>query len=227
MQISAVLFDMDGLILDTERLSKVYWEKVGKEYGYDISLDFMISIIGSGIEEAKELFCEQFGADFPFHEIRNKKNSMIKDYLIKNGVPKKKGIVELLEYLQKNAIPRVVATTTYRKDAVALLKGAGIYEYFNEVVCGDEVTKVKPDPEIYIKASSKIGVDPINCLILEDSHRGIKAAYKAGANPVFIPDMLGENEEIKGLIKFKCDSLLDVIDILENDVQKVVYEESY
>ena len=159
---------------------------------------------------------EKFGEDFPLESLYEKKIKHQMNAIEKDGIPLKRGIHELLDYLKKNGYKVAVATSTSRDRAEHLLKLGGVLEKADYVICGDEVVNSKPDPEIFLKAAEKLGVEPKECMVLEDSGAGIEAAYSAGMLGVNIPDMKEPDENMKSKSYRICESLLDVIDILEN-----------
>ncbi|MGM9985781.1 MAG: HAD family hydrolase, partial [Bacillaceae bacterium] len=132
---------------------------------------------------------------------------------------KKEGLDELLQYLQANNIPMVVATSTYRKMALWILEKAGVLGYFKGIVCGDEVKESKPDPEIFVKACNLLGLQPEECIVIEDSENGLRAAHAAGIRTIFIKDLVTPVEEVLGKVHHQGKSLRDVITYLEKDPQ--------
>lgn len=216
MRVDGVIFDMDGLILDTEKVSHKCFTDVTKKYGYEMDKDFYCTLIGRNLKGIRELFEQKYGKDFPFDKIYEEKIDIMMDFIDKNGVELKKGVLELLEYLAVKNYKIALATSTKRERATILLDKVGIREKFMASVCGDEVINSKPDPEIFLKAAEKLGVKPENCIVLEDSGAGIEAAYNAGMIPINVPDMKVPDEEMKERAFKICDSLLDVIELLEN-----------
>lgn len=215
-RVNGVIFDMDGLIFDTERLSFNAWKDVCAEVGYEIDMSFYCTLIGRNLKGFGKLMIEKFGEDFPLESLYEKKIKYQMNAIEKDGIPLKKGIHELLDYLKENGYKIAVATSTSRDRAEYLLKLGGVLEKADYVICGDEVVNSKPDPEIFLKAAEKLRVDPKECMVLEDSGAGIEAAYSAGMLGVNIPDMKSPDENMKSKSYKICESLLDVIDILEN-----------
>ena len=210
-----IIFDMDGLMFDTEKISFVSWRDAAARYDYQIDDNIFSKTIGANLISTKEIYIKHFGSSFPIEEIINERVRISEEIVKLNGVPIKKGLYELLDYLGQSNIKKAVATSTSRNRALNLLKLAGIDNNFDYVLCGDEIEKSKPDPEIFLKVSDNLGCSPKKCLVLEDSEAGIEAAHKAGMFPIMIPDMKEPNELTKTLIFKKMNNLLDVKYFLE------------
>lgn len=215
--IKGIVFDMDGLMFDTERIAMDGWDYAASMMGVVIPREIQIKVLGLTEESSKQLFEEYLGKDFDFYKAKDLRISYAYSYIEKNGVPLKKGLIELLDYLKANNYTIAVATSTEKEKAEYLIKKAGVYEYFNAVICGNMIKNGKPEPDIYLKASELIGIHPSECLALEDSINGILSADRAGLKPVMIPDIVQPNEEIKKHIYALLPSLLEVIDLLENN----------
>jgi HAD superfamily hydrolase (TIGR01509 family) len=210
-----IIFDIDGLMFDTEKISFVSWKDAAARYGYQIDDGIFGKTIGANLTSTKDVYLKHFGSNFPIENIISERVRITEEIIRLNGVPIKKGLYDLLDYLDQSNIKKAVATSTSRNRALNLLKLAGIDNRFDYVLCGDEIEKSKPDPEIFLKASDKLGYSPDQCLVLEDSEAGIEAAYKAGMFPIMIPDMKEPSELTKKLIFKKMDNLLDVKCFLE------------
>ena len=205
-----IIFDMDGLMFDTEKISFVSWRDAAARYGYTIDDDIFGKTIGANLTSTKDIYLKHFGRDFPIEEIVNERLRIAEELITLNGVPIKKGLYDLLDYLKQTNIKKAVATSTSRNRAMNLLKLAGVDTCFDYVLCGDEIEKSKPDPEMFLKVSDKLGCSPDQCLVLEDSEAGIEAAYRAGMLPIMIPDMKEPGKLTEKLIFKKMDSLLEV-----------------
>lgn len=213
--IKGVIFDMDGLMFNTEWLSTVMWERAGAEAGVIVTKEFVDTCRGKNSNDIRKLFLEKFGPEFDYDTARNKRHQYMREYMEKNGVPKKEGLVELLTYLKEHEIGVAIATSTGREMAKWMLRDAGVYGYMNAFAFGDEVVRSKPDPEIFIKAAHALGLEPAKCVVLEDSGPGIIAGKAAGGYVIHIPDMMVLSDEIKEGITKEVKSLLDVITWLE------------
>ena len=215
LNIELIIFDMDGLMFDTEKISFVSWRQAAVQYGYQIDDEIFQTTIGANLSRTKEIYLNHFGNSFPIKEIINDRSRIAEEIIKSKGVPIKKGLYDLLDYLNQSTIKKAVATSTSRKRALDLLKMANIDKCFDYILCGDEIERSKPDPEIYIKVSDKLACSPEKCLVLEDSETGITAAYLAGMLPIMIPDMKEPDDKIQSLLFKKMNSLLDVKYFLE------------
>jgi len=217
--IEGIIFDMDGLMLDTESIALESWERAGKDFGYVISRELMMKAVGRTLLDTRKLLVKNLGDDFPFEEVRKVRIDYTKEFMSLNGVPMKEGLIEFLEYCRTMKIPTAVATSTNRSDAIELLEKVDIVGYFNTIVCGDEIEKGKPEPDIFLMASKKLGVNPERCIVLEDSENGILAATRANMIPIWIPDIIAESDIARENARYICDSLNEVniiIDELNN-----------
>lgn len=214
--ISAVIFDMDGLMFDTERLVIEGWKKVGTDFNIDISENVVIETMGLDVYGTEKVFKKHMGDCFPFYEVREKRIEYVMDWIDKNGVPVKAGLYELLDLLDEMKILKAVATSTEREKAYRLLTSAGVEERFDLIVCGDEIKNGKPNPDIFLKAAEHFGISPERCIVLEDSENGIRAAYKAGMYPIMIPDIKQPSDEVSNLAFKKFNSLIGFREYLES-----------
>ena len=212
----AIIFDMDGLMIDSERVTYNEYVKKLKILGYD---DFTEKIyrqcLGKNKEGICKVFFNQYGDDFPMIEVWNDVHDWI-DESLRKYVPKKKGLDNLLKYLKENNYLTIVATSSGRTRVNEILKNAHIIEYFDDSICGDEVSKGKPNPEIFLTACQKLGVKPEEALVLEDSEAGIRAAYDGEIDVICIPDMKYPEPEFACQVTKIMDSLEDVIYYLED-----------
>ena len=178
-KIKAVLFDMDGVIFDTEREYLKEWEAIFKKYGYKMKKEIYISVMGRGRKKVKEIFKEKFGEDLPIDKMYIEKDKMLKKAVENNKVPLKEGALELLEFLKENGYKIALATSAKRERVKIQVSHAKIENIFDAIVCSEDITNSKPDPEIFLKAAEKVCVNPENCIVIEDSEAGIKAAFNA------------------------------------------------
>lgn len=215
MKINAVVFDMDGLMLDTEWTTYRLSRENAAKMGYDITLDLFKQTVGKRSPDTKLFYKLIFGDEFDFDHLRRMNLDGFWKFVEENGVPKKPGIDELLAYLQDNGIKCAVASSTSREVAEDLLKRAGIYKYFSAGVFGNMVANGKPAPDIFIEAAKRLGIPCNECMCLEDSHNGIRAGCSAGMVTVMVPDMLPPNEEILQKVYTVADDLFEVIGIIE------------
>lgn len=211
-----IIFDMDGLMFDTEKISYKAWREAALLYNFTIDAELFKKTIGTNLARTHQIYYDHFGCDFPFDAIKEERVRLSNDWIEAEGVPVKEGLYELLEYLKTTSYKLAVATSTSRTRAVKLLKLAGVYNCFDYVLCGDEVTHSKPDPEIFLKTAHQLQCKPDQCLVLEDSILGITAARHAGMYTIMVPDVIMPREDQGHLIDQKMDSLLAVCDFLKS-----------
>lgn len=213
MKPSAILFDMDGLMFDTERLSDELWIAVGARHGAAITSEQVNLLRGKSREGGKATFIELFGADFPYDECADEVIREMTQRLAVE-VPLRPGLMELLNKMKAHGIPAAVASSTHRALVESNLRVAGVDGYFKAVVCGDDVSISKPAPDIFVLAAQRLGVDPAACLVLEDSHNGVRAGAAAGCRTIMIPDTEPCTPAIQKLTWAVMNSLSDVADLL-------------
>ena len=197
--IDSVIFDMDGVIFDSERIVCDLWIDFAKEKDLRGMDELIMKCIGINDNATKKLFLEAYGEGCPYDEYKKVISQKYHELYDGGRLPMKPGVKELLGFLKENGIKTALASSTRVKTVTNQLRDAGILEYFDVVIGGDMVTKSKPDPEIFLEAADKLGVDPTKSFIIEDSLNGIKAAYAAGAKPLMVPDLIKPDEEIRKL----------------------------
>lgn len=211
-KIKAVLFDMDGVIFDTEREYLKEWEAIFKKYGYKMKKDIYISVMGRGRKKVKEIFKEKFGEDLPIDKMYIEKDKMLKKAVENNKVPLKEGALELLEFLKENGYKIALATSAKRERVKIQVSHAKIENIFDAIVCSEDITNSKPDPEIFLKAAEKVCVNPENCIVIEDSEAGIKAAFNAKMMGFHVEDLKKADESI---LKYSYKNFKNLIEIKE------------
>lgn len=189
LQFEALILDMDGLLVDSERLSFEAWQKAGAQSGYEITKEIFSATVGKSLTDTYAVYKQAFGDGFPGEQMRAMKNKIFADNIRKNGLPAKNGSRELLEYLDVLNIPWAVATTTKREATLLRLRHAELDSLVRVLVCGDEVAHTKPRPDLYLEAASFLGISPSLCLVTEDSDTGAQAGWNAGMQVVLVPDM--------------------------------------
>jgi len=204
---AAVIFDMDGLMFDTENMTIPLWEIAGKPFGYNLTREIVLRMVGISGEEARLTLLEEFGPDFPYENIRDGFRLLVDKEIEKRGVPKKPGLMFLLDRLRSAKIPLGVATSTRSYRAVDMLDKAGILGYFTAITCGEEVTNGKPAPDIFLLAAKKLGQPPLSCVGFEDSTAGLRGLHAAGIRSVFIKDVLSPPEEVLATVWRRCNDL--------------------
>lgn len=213
--IEAVVFDMDGVLFDTERLIGECWRKIAGTMKICEVDSLLRACIGTNKKATKALFLERLGEDFDFDSFDKQVHEAFFKRVEEEGLPIKLGVQELLEYLKEAGIKIGLASSTHEAGVRSHLKRTGIENYFEVIVGGDMVKASKPDPEIYLTACKKLQVEPKHAIAIEDSHNGVRSASAAGLLTIMVPDLLPETEEIRVLLHKKCDSLLEVMKYLQ------------
>lgn len=214
--IEAVIFDMDGLMIDSERVTFEGYQHVLKKDNLTMSEETYKTLLGKTVKAVYELFASDYGEQYDVDRVIKEVHQYIADRFENDGVPLKKGLLELLKYLKENNYKTIVATSSHRSRVDLILKQAKITEYFDDSICGDEVTHGKPDPEVFLKACQKLNVSPDKALVLEDSESGINAAYNAKIKVIGIPDMKYPDEKYVQMTYSIMNDLLEVRDFLIN-----------
>ena len=215
--IKAAVFDMDGLMFDTERLVYNNWQRMMDESGYPYSMEDFKQTVGRRKAEVQNFYFGKYGEDFPYWEFSERGRKMYVETVRVRGIPVKKGLREVLDYLKKQGCKIAVATSTSRQTTEFNLVSAGMTADFDALVCGGEVQNGKPNPEVFLKAAAALGVAPEVCVAFEDSINGVKSAHAAGMTTGMGPDFLAPTDEIRPMIDCLCDSLDESIFFLEKE----------
>lgn len=219
--IQALVFDMDGLIFDSERVVRRSWDVAGKELGFGaIGTDHIFHTLGFNVVRREQYFKKHYGQDFPMDRFNDITRAAFRDIVADEGLGMKPGVRELLALAKDLGLMTAVATSSRQVYSMELLQDAGIWDYFSGAIFGDLVTHAKPDPEIYLKAAKIIGIEPQYCIALEDSPAGIQSSHAAGMYPIMIPDLVQPTEEIQKLCWKIYDSLTDVVTLLK-EIQRL------
>jgi HAD superfamily hydrolase (TIGR01509 family) len=211
----AVIFDMDGLMLDTEHLYKSSWQEAASLLGYLLDDAFYFTLVGRTNAAGEEAIAERFAPGFPLAIFRKRWEELWRAKVEAEGIPRKPGLTELLEYLSERRISTAVATSSDQQYADFSLKAAGLEPGgFAQLVTGEQVAKGKPAPDIYLEAARRLGVEPARCLALEDSDAGILSASAAGMIAVMVPDLKSPSPEASQAAFRVIHSLHEVIPLL-------------
>ena len=189
LELNAVIFDMDGLMIDSERVTFECYQERLKDMNLTMDEEFYKTLLGKPIKGIYQRFYDVYGNDFPIQNVIQDVHQLMAERFETEGVPVKKGLVELLHYLKDNNYKTIVATSSNRDRVDKILAQAKITEFFDDSICGDEVTKGKPNPEVFLKSCQKLGVNVDEAIVLEDSEAGIQASYDANIKVICIPDM--------------------------------------
>ena len=205
--IQAVVFDMDGILFDSERITRIMWAQAAKEYGISDVETSVRDCTGSSRPDQWAYLKKKYGSDFPAVEFRERCSTLFHEYVDKHGLPLLPYAKETLSYLANKGYLLALASSTKRVTVIKELSDAGLLGYFKSIVCGDDVTHSKPDPEIYRLSCKKLGVLPEVSLAVEDSPNGIRAAFAAGMKVVMVPDQIAPTKDIEELLFKLCKSL--------------------
>ena len=213
--INAVIFDMDGVLIDTEKYLVRFWVQAGREAGFDVRPEHGLLIRSLAGQYAGPLLKKIFGENFDYPAVRARRKELMARHIAENGLEKKPFVDETLDALRSMGIKTAVATATDRERARKYLTQIGVLDKFNKIICADMVENGKPQPDIYLYACSQIGEVPKNCMAVEDSPNGVRSAALAGLVTVMIPDLTPPDDELKALIQAKGESLKDIPEIVK------------
>lgn len=215
MKIQGIIFDMDGLMIDTEKLLHRFWCQAANEYGYPMKIEHVLQIRSLAAKYAIPKLKSMLGEDFDYYKVRKRRMELMATHVEQYGVEKKKGLDLLLSYVKERGYKLAVATATDIDRTRTYLTSIGKWEYFDAIVCGPMVQNGKPEPDIYLKAAEELNLSPDVCVALEDSPNGILAAHRAGCVPIMVPDLDEPDEETKGMLYGLAEDLSQVIPILQ------------
>ncbi|MCH6485158.1 HAD family phosphatase [Pseudoxanthomonas sp. LH2527] len=211
---AAVIFDMDGLMLDSERAIIDCMAEAARDCGYhDLPEVLWLSMVGHSEAVCRHLLDEAVGE--AGRDAILQRSHLLYDAVVAAGVPHRPGILAMLEFLEARGMPRAVATSTRRPLALRKLEAAGLLSRFHAICTSSDVQHPKPAPDIYLLAATSLGVDPAHCLVLEDSPTGVRAALAAGMHPIQIPDLLEPDAAVRALGHTILPSLDDARLLLE------------
>lgn len=206
----AVIFDMDGVIFDSEREVMNSWIEVAERYDIKDILIPYYNCIGSTRAKSEQIMLDYYGGDFPYKLYREEVSKLYHERNDGGKLPLKPGAKELLEYLKSQNKKIALASSTRNIIVTTQLKDADLFKYFDKIITGDMVSKSKPDPEIFLKACKEIEVKPNEAFVIEDSYNGIKAAFSAGIPGIMVPDLLPPTDEMKEKATVILNSLTEV-----------------
>ena len=214
--VKAVIFDMDGLMIDSERVTYEGYVIECEKLGLSMEKEFYKRVLGRTVPEIYQEFYDRYGQSFPMDDVLKRVHEYMEDLFQEEGVPVKEGLVNLLAYLKTNGYRTVVATSSTRDRVDRILEQAELAKYFDASICGDEVTKGKPNPEVFLKACQKAGVEPGEAIVLEDSEAGIQASFSAGIPVICIPDMKYPEPQFAEKASKIVDSLNVVLELFQS-----------
>lgn len=213
--IRGVLLDMDGVILDSEKLYARFWAAGCAAFGYPMTYSQSLGMRSLSAQAGQEYLSSLFGPDISYAQVRAKRIELMDAYVEEHGIEAKPGINQLLDYLTARGIPYAITTASPNDRIQNHLGRLGLYERFPHICTAHEVAHGKPAPDIYLLGARTIGVPPENCLALEDSYTGLLSAHRAGSLATIVPDLDQPGEQILSIAYARADSLADVIDLME------------
>lgn len=220
--VSGIIFDMDGVLIDSERQSNEGWLWAAGQLGVDMPMWLIDSFKGAPAELCCKFFDDYYKGVIDYWEAKELRTQHVYKIRETEGIPVKKGVKDIFEYIRNNGLKCAVATSTRRESAEKTLHEIGVWDYLDAVVYGDEVERGKPEPDIFLRAAKAIGVNPSEAVVVEDSINGIKAGYAAGMRVVHIPDTIAIDDDIRKLTYMVCDDLNGLIDVVESINKPVI-----
>ena len=215
-QVRAVVFDMDGLLCDTETVYRDAMIAVAAERGHDFPLPLFKSMVGLPAEASDRQVRNHFGEGYPVAEFNARVGELVAA-ACEAGIALKAGVVELLDHLDGLMLPRAIATSSSHRSVQAHLGLSGVIPRFTSIVAKGDYARGKPDPDPFLVAAERLGVAPEHCLALEDSHNGVRAASSAGMMTIMVPDLLDPTDEMHGLCVRIARDLHEVRRLLQGD----------
>lgn len=224
--VSGIIFDMDGVLIDSERQSNEGWLWAAGQLGVDMPMWLIDSFKGAPAERCCKFFDDYYKGVIDYWEAKELRTQHVYKIRETEGIPVKKGVKDIFEYIRNNGLKCAVATSTRRESAEKTLHEIGVWDYLDAVVYGDEVEHGKPEPDIFLRAAKAIGVNPSEAVVVEDSINGIKAGYAADMRVVHIPDTIAIDDDIRKLTYMVCADLNGLIDVVESINKPVINREN-
>lgn len=213
--IRGVIFDMDGTMIDTEKIKENGWMYAGDCQNIIIDDKILSEIRGTNKEYCKEFINRKF-KNVNFDKLYNDRNEFIERNINSNGIKMKNGLIEILQFLKNNNYKIAVASSSEEETIRRYLANINILDFFDVIIGGDMVKNGKPNPEIYLKAVQLLNIPKEQCIGIEDSNSGILSVHRAGLKAIMIPDLEQPTKEVKNILYAKLDSLVEVIKVLQN-----------
>ena len=219
MKLKGLIFDMDGLLIDTERLSYEALVRDCRERGFELTLEQFLGIRSLSIPKCEEKFKGYFGEDFDFKDSFDKHFIYMNEHMDKYGVPMKKGADSILNFAKAKGLCVALATSTPLPIAESHLRSLSLWDYFDKVQSAADIKNGKPAPDVYLAASKLLGLEPCECMAFEDSPNGVRSASSAGCITVMVPDLSGPDEELSKLIYASVRDLDEAVELIEKNME--------
>lgn len=210
----AVVFDMDGVIFDSERAVMQCWKEVASRHNIPDIEKAILACTGTTMVRTREIMLNLYGTDFPYDEYARESSAIFHSRYDGGRLPMKPGVKELLTFLKEHDKKIALASSTRQQVVTDELRDAGVIEYFDRIICGDMVSRSKPAPDIFLKACEELNISPSDSYAIEDSYNGIRAAHAGGLHPIMVPDLLPADEEMQSLAEIVLPSLTSVMEYL-------------
>lgn len=210
----AIIFDMDGTLIDTEKYYRICWRKAAEQFGYHMTDEQALAMRSLGRPFAPAQLKEWFGEELDYQKVRICAREMVEEYLAREGIGCKPGALVLLSWLKERDIVTAVATAAGLERAQDYLGRVGLLRFFDEIISATQVKEGKPSPDIYLYACEKLGAAPEECYAVEDSPNGVLSAYRAGCRVIMVPDQTQPDEELAKCLYAKVDSLEKIRELL-------------
>jgi len=211
---------MDGVLIDTERINLRFTIEAAKDFGFDLKPEDALKQRSTAPEESDRYYRSVYGEDFDFYAIRDERRRRMRDFIEENGLDLKEGVREVFEHLEKMNLKKAVVTSTQYDRAMNYIRMLGIENRFDAIVSASMVERGKPYPDVYLYAAEKINEKPENCIAVEDSPNGVRAAYGAGCKVAIFPDLTEPDEEMRNMGTWVLESMESLIGILDKSLEK-------
>ena len=215
--ICAVIFDMDGVLIDTEKHYNAAWCQAATEAGFPFTREHALLLRSCEAKGGEKLMQGIFGPSFDYYAIRERRRELVRERLAQYGLEKKPGVEETLRFLRAKGIKTAVATATALDITKSHLTTIGVCDLFDSIVSAKNVAHGKPEPDVYLYACEQIGERPQDCMAVEDSPNGIMAAYRAGLRTVMVPDLTQPDEELTKYLYACVNSLSDLCELVDKE----------
>lgn len=212
--VKTVIFDVDGTLLDTERIGMQAWKDAAARFGYDIPEAVLLATRGVSRKDGMQLFYQAMGPEFPYDQLQPLRIRLGEERIQNSRTLVKPGVWEVLDFLKEKNVPMAVASSTVYAITQAHLQQFGLYDYFDAVVGGDMISRGKPNPDIFLKAAGLLGYAAEDCLVIEDSPAGVRAANAAGMQVILIPDCIAANAETSAASLAVLNTMEELLPIL-------------